>query len=65
MHRLERAFDSKHRAGGRREKDFDMAIISMRLEGRAQLVALHYAAGFPEVTMVYEKIKERSVCDST
>lgn len=65
LHRLEQAFEGKYRAGGHSDKEFDMAILALRLGGQALLVALHQGAGFPGATSVYEKIRERSVSDST
>ena len=65
LHRLEQAFNGKYRAGGHSDKEFDMAILAMRLGGQALLVALHQGAGFPGATTVYEKIRQRSVSDST
>ena len=65
LHRLEQAFEGKYRAGGYSDKEFDLAILAMRLGGQAMLVALHQGAEFPGATSVYEKIRERSVSDST
>lgn len=65
LHRLEQAFEGKYRAGGHSEKEFDMAILAMRLGGQALLVALHQGVGFPGAAAVYEKIRERSVSDMT
>eukprot|EP00904_Undaria_pinnatifida_P013996 jgi/Undpi1/9727/HiC_scaffold_27.g12183.m1 len=61
LHRLEQAVNGTYRAKGYSEHKFDSAILSMRLGGQALLHALHKAAGFSGASLVYAKIRERSM----
>lgn len=61
LFRLEQAFTGKYRAAGYSDRDYDLAILALRLGGQALLYSLHQAAGFPGVTTVYEKMRDRSV----
>lgn len=65
LHRLEQAVNGAYSAKGYSEDEFDSAILFMRLGGQALLHALHKAAEFPGASMVYAKIRERSVSDRT
>ncbi|CAM9923932.1 unnamed protein product, partial [Sphacelaria rigidula] len=45
--RLEQAFLGKYHAEGFSDKEFDMAILALRLRGQALLYALSKSSGFP------------------
>lgn len=58
---LELALEGKYNARGYTDRDFSIAILALRLGGQALLFALHQCAGFPGITAVYNKMKDRSV----
>lgn len=59
--RLEQAFLGKYNAKGFSDKDFDIAILSLRLGGQALLYSLSKSSGFPGVSTVYKKMRDRKV----
>lgn len=62
---LEKAFDGKYKATGFSDADFDIAILALRLGGKALLYSLSQAEGFPGVSTVYDKMRDSTVRHSS